>query len=354
MLKYLRRAYAAFKSWFNLKTDVTKTRKPRAKKKDEFFSHYYLSDLLNKMDRSFKDMHLLKKSDPESYVLFSRVGCSVTSSQVFTSTDKPSWVDFTHLPSFGAATLPIDHGKEGTLYPRFVYFRKIEKPINVQPSNNTVVQVGMIYACPKERFPIHVNYFIAVDQNGEGTLLKELRPETYRVGQEMFTRMVWKKPEMVTDIANEKGRDITEFVTEILYFLLNSAFATESGLTVRVTKQNKTMSFSIDMERTPYFFDKRDKVVNENGNTKRIFHIVRTHKRVAKDGKGKIINAHFRGLRKFTWHGYDVNIILGKKHVNQLSEFGATARQYMPNNVPTNTVDEAYVGTVVGKKLNEA
>lgn len=355
MFKYLKKAYTALKNWFNLNTKEPKARKLRAKKRDEVFSHYYLSDLLDKMDRSFDDMKLLKKSDPESYRLFSRVGCSVMSSRVFTTYDKPSWVDFKNLPAFGATSLPIEHDdKKDMIYPRFVYFRKIQKPINVQPSNNNIVQVGMIYTCSKNLRPVHVNYFLSVDQSGDCTLLKELRSVQRKVGQEIFRRMVWVKPEMVTDIANENNKDVTAFVTQILYFLLNSAFQTESGLTVRVTKQKHTLAFSIDMERTPYFFDKRDKVVNENGNTKRIFHIVRTHKRVGKNGTRKFIKTHFRGLRKFTWHGYDVNIILGNKHVAQLSDFNSSAQQYMQNDIPSDVVDEATMGNIIAKKLNEA
>lgn len=355
MFKYLQKAYTALKNWFYVNAKELKVRKPKAKKRNEVFSHYYLSDLLKKMDCSFNDMNLLKKTDPESYRLFSRVGCSVMSSRVFTTREKPKWVDFQNLPTFGAISLPAeDVDDKDILYPRFVYFRKIEKPINVQPSNNNVLQVGLIYTCSKNSRPVYINYFLSVDQNGDCTLLKQLRSVKERVGKATFRRMVWVKPEIVADIANEQNKDINVFVTEILYCLLNTAFATESGLTVRVTKQKKTMVFSIDMERTPYFFDKRDKVVNENGNTKRIFHIVRTHKRVGKNGTSKFIKTHFRGLRKFKWHGYDVNITLGNKHTVKLSDIQSTAREYMKNDIPSDVIHEAVVGDIIAKKFNEA
>ena len=77
------------------------------------------------------------------------------------------------------------------------------------------------------------------------------------------------------------------------------------------------MSFSIDMLRTPYFFADRKKVVNENGNTKKIFHIVRGHKRK----NGTFIKTHFRGLREFVWNDYQVKIGLAGLHRKSIFEF---------------------------------
>jgi hypothetical protein len=62
-------------------------------------------------------------------------------------------------------------------------------------------------------------------------------------------------------------------------------------------------------------------VVNENGRRKRIFHIVRTHKRTLSDGSERFVKSHFRGMRKFKWNGYDVVVSVPGKHHGELIDF---------------------------------
>ena len=61
-------------------------------------------------------------------------------------------------------------------------------------------------------------------------------------------------------------------------------------------------------------------MVNENGNTKKIFHIVAAHKRVI-NGVEQIVKSHTRGLRKFMWNGYKINILLMGKHIQSINKF---------------------------------
>lgn len=94
----------------------------------------------------------------------------------------------------------------------------------------------------------------------------------------------------------------------------------DSGVHVRVAKGSKRVTFAIDMLRTPYFFKDRDKTVNENGKTQKIFHIVAGHKRKLANGEETTVKSHFRGIRKFMWNGFKINILLNGKHIRSFNE----------------------------------
>lgn len=86
-----------------------------------------------------------------------------------------------------------------------------------------------------------------------------------------------------------------------------------SMIRVAVTKNRLTAAFGVEVKRTSYFFKDRDIVLNVNGRKKPIFHIVRPHVRA----NGKSVPMHFRGLRKFTWAGYEVSIsVPGRDHMH--------------------------------------
>lgn len=92
-----------------------------------------------------------------------------------------------------------------------------------------------------------------------------------------------------------------------------------SMVRIAVSKDNLTATFGVEIKRTPYFFKDRDVVLNDRGTKKRIFHIVRPHVRA----NGAPVLMHFRGLRDFTWAGYQVAIsVPGRDHF-ALPEFEA-------------------------------
>jgi hypothetical protein len=71
---------------------------------------------------------------------------------------------------------------------------------------------------------------------------------------------------------------------------------------------------NVDIVRTPYFFSDRDHVVVDSVK-KRIFHVVQTHERDIGDGRSTYVRTHFRGLRRFTWNGYEITITApGRDH----------------------------------------
>ena len=299
----------------------------KQKNKEHFGAHYYLSDLLDVMPRAFLGLNILQKTEPEIHKLFSKTGCAIVSKDMRLSTTKTGYIDFKNAPSFGCAHMvgrAHDDDYEGA-YPIICFFNKIKRPINVQPSNDMIYEFGVVYDTKHlARFPpaILEKVYMSVSEDGALKALKTCRPTFMRVGKSSFSRMAWKYPDLLEWYAKEWGDTDIEGVASWWFNIISHlAMSSESGLTVRVKKRKSVISFAIDMERTPYFFSDREKVVTSKGQTKKIFHIVRGHMRKMSDGAEKHIKSHFRGLRKFVWNEYDVSISLTGKHHSSIFSF---------------------------------
>jgi len=297
-------------------------RRPRVQR-EEVHSHYYLGDLLDSLDHVFSDFALLKKRAPDVYALNQRTGVSISSSLLFTSSQIEPWAKAkypafacTHIVASGDA----EKNEQGRVDCSFAYVQKIDRPINVQPSNHPVYLVGGLYKA--KGLPAHCSeIYVALQPDGTCRALKKLEGKYqsfggYRGGHGVV-RMQWGFPETFLLQAQRHNQTLDQYVTTLVAICLNRHFAAESGIKVRVTKGANSAVFAIDMERTPYFFADRDAVVNENGQKKRILHIVRTHRKA----NGKFVRTHFRGLREFSWNGYYVQIGLPGKHFAALSDF---------------------------------
>ena len=89
-----------------------------------------------------------------------------------------------------------------------------------------------------------------------------------------------------------------------------------SMIRVVASKGNLNATFGVEIKRTSYFFKDRDVTLTAKGRRARIFHIVRPHVRHTKRGE-EAVKLHFRGLRKFTWAGYRIDITVpGLDHFN--------------------------------------
>lgn len=308
------------------------------KSKDHFGAHYYLGDLLDTMDSAFKTFRALKKADPEAFRLYSKIGASIISKDGLFSSETHPMLKASEIPSFACLFLrgdDTDGSDDKRICPKFLYFIRENRPVNVQPTSNPVFRVGMIYS-EKGMPDVAATFYIAVNAATDTyNLLKVLQPKEYLIPNgkrcDKFTRMEWRTPEFLHSIATDTPERVAEgmtaesFAREIFIIVCNAALTDESGITVRVNKGGLVCKFAIDMLRAPYFFADRDKVVNHNGRTKKILHVVRAHERKS-NGGSKMIKMHFRGLREFIWDGYEVTIGMPGKHFRSLYE--ATMESY--------------------------
>jgi len=319
--------------WFRGKvphTPARAARKRRERPKEEFAA-YYLGDLLDSLSQVFADYPAFSKLDPDAFCLYQKLGATVLTNRQLIARDLEPYA-LAAMPGFGCFYLHTPHIDDDAdrVPARFMYFVKEKRPINVQPSNHTIYRCGLLHDFNGR--PVGSQFYISVSELGEVVPLKALlktkrgMPQKKRRAGERYlevVRMEWRHSDALQGMAADWGRSVETAASEMFAIMVNGSLTREAGITVRARSGRSSAAFSIDMLRTPYFFADREKTVNENGQTKRILHIVRGHQRQVAGGDSKFIKSHFRGLREFRWNGYDVSIGLAGWHGAGLSEFDA-------------------------------
>jgi hypothetical protein len=303
---------------------------------------YHIGDLLDGLDDYFKNIKEIKKIDPDAYHTYRNVGGQVVNGNTtydMSGDIEPYWAE--RMPAFGMAHFnggDVKVNSDNDIIPiRFGYYKKLERPYYVQNHSDTTYEVTHALTWENSRsrksrrskMVSGVTYHVSMSGGGKIRLLKEVVEKKVAIkhkngGSTSFMRTYYEYPELLKDSlmdlqsrGNFKDVDIHEFARISFCSVANIIVRANAGLQIFVTKGSLSCVFNIDMLRTPYFFKDREKTVNHNGKTKKIYHIVRTHKR--KTGNGDIfIKTHFRGLRRFDWNGYVVDIKDPKNRLDTL------------------------------------
>lgn len=328
-----------------------------------------LSDLLDRLDDAFADLRKLKNHDRETYDLYSKIGGTVLPNDIGFETSLSAAWRKGHRPAFALVHIPnVNKYDDSDLsFFRTMYFRKIKSRVGVQQPSGDMYEVGGFFhdddsyngkmSIKKGALAL---FYVSVDENCKITPLKQKIPKNIsssynnRHYRAHFTQWRWDYPWILYPSRNaspavyKTPQDRAQFLFSIV---ASASEAANTGFQVRVTKGEITAMFCIDMLRSPYFFKDRDKSVTVNGKTKKIFHIVRTHKRELANGEILNVRSHFRGERKFTWNGYKVSITMPGLHHAELSRFDASAIDFPEDKkLPTGMLDNAELGS----RLREA
>lgn len=295
--------------------------------------YYFKEAILDQLELYFNVMQKIKKHDKHSYKLLYKRGVSLIPSSKYKSRDwamiKPDeqlspWFRKT-LPTFGAIALdtPILReycDKENTLFPRFMYFKKIkyrEFGGVFEPFSGGSIYICSSYYDDDELshgapliYPIHIS------DNGVIKLLKTKNSKdiivTPRCGKKFtIPQTEIKHADFMFD--DEKGLSSDGIVEKHYiekFVLMANLFAESNSSMARIycMKNNMRATFAIDILRTPYFFQDRDITITANNHRRKIFHIVRGHTRNLSNGKTTNVRTHFRGENKFNWNGYQISI----------------------------------------------
>lgn len=304
---------------------------------------YFKDNVLDQLEYYIAAVKRLKKHDYDNYSMISRLGANLIPDRLSLAMRKvlagpareklsvdnklEPWF-LQALPAFGAVCYTTDKGaldeEKGTnrTSPRIFYFNKYAlkgRPTVLQPVSpdaKAIYIVGSVWdfvttdTGTQETGISEVALVIEAD--GSIRPLKTMTPRYIRFpaknkkrSHRGFERMEWDWPEGFVKFA--KFNKMTPEAA-VLNMFLGAAIQHEmfnaSMIRVAVEKDGVTAQMNVNVERTPYFFRDRDVVVNQNGVKKRIFHIVRPHTR----SNGATVKMHFRGLRKFDWNGYGIQI----------------------------------------------
>ena len=289
-------------------------------------------NVLDDLDMHFKVLHRIKQADRDAFDLYSRVGCYLVPAESLAEGRSVSpWFNRTR-PSFGAVSIinskeHANASKRDRILPRLCYFTKYNSakaPPNIERTNRGDVYVITLYYDDLKNGGIRLPAAFPIVLLPDGTVhpLRQLNHDKQTIRHKRNGRKQrrgeqfsiptskWSIPDFWKEQAIENGSS-NEIEHIIFLFIIAANFyeaAAMGGMTrVDVCKNNLHLVLNVDPKYSARFFDDRDKTRLPNGSTKRIFHIVRPHRRIV-NGKEKYIRFHFRGERSFDWNGYRVEI----------------------------------------------
>lgn len=311
---------------------IAKAKKTRAKA--DPLAIRFEKDVLDQLKHYMKYIKRMRSHDRDAYDLYKQVGAQIVPYEMRASASElDPWFRDT-LPAFGAVAHVGAYWDEfektdKSCMPRFVYFKKMARPPhNVQQINRgTLYMMTAFFTHPeRDTFALPVEFPILVD-GGEVRPLLLLTQQTQvirhrRAGADdarstTIARQRWGLSPHLVDWAAEHNKTPVEMAA-YLFKMLACQYTQTANQTIRVEARDRNIAavFVVDILRTPQFFADREKIKTTTGKTAPIFHIVRPHARVLKNGKRIGIKAHFSGLSQFKWNGYSISITVpGKDHV---------------------------------------
>ena len=133
-------------------------------------------------------------------------------------------------------------------------------------------------------------------------------------------RMQWMPPNFLSGLVN-KNIDQARRDHKLLFVtILDWWVKREEQWNVIVKHNGERLTFSVPNDQTKFYFKDRERVVNENGNSKKIVHYVKEHGRLYGE-KVTVIKEHIKGLRQFNWKGYNIQVVSPKLQANTSAAF---------------------------------
>lgn len=342
---------------------VAKTFMPKAVRSEDTMEgagqFYFKGNILDRLDMYHALVRRIRRADPEGYDLYRRRGGALIPHGIAVNREGDRWTaeHGRTRPTFGAVAWAME-GETGSkvVPPQFVYFLKLAvAPPGVEQCSGDVYQVSIYWDDTTDKKLPHgmsLTYHMEVAADGAVRLLREavvirnvVRSIAKRGGKFTVPSLRVGYPTALTGWVRDDHPDRTVEQQAAMIFL-NAARMSASvgaGLRVRAERDGVVTLFSVDTERTPYFFKDRELTVNENGRRKRIFHIVRTFQRA----DGRFVKTHFRGERKFSWNGYAISITMPGLHHKDEAEMNFSGHSSDEEGLPIR--DTMTIGDFMGR-----
>jgi hypothetical protein len=329
----------------------------------------FRAHILDRLDEYFACARRLRKHDPDSYALYSRIGLSIPKDLLMEGSNFAAYPKVTFGGVlFGTAGSEIEVSVKGTVNPSFLYFQKMTAPSGVEWTKGDVYSVTAIYddrhrsQAWRSRLSAPLTFHVAVTPDGEARLLKELicfssaiipmrtkRGRKHKAQAIAFSSRRWDYPKHLKQIAADHDEDVSAWALRLFKFAFFTSAECQSSIIVRAKKDGVTAAFGIDAPRAKVFFKDRDSTaLAADGKRKRIFHSVRAHHRVTLVHKNEV-KAHYRGLRHFGWNGYGIAIVFPDN--NRLLRFTGAARYLQDTDDTRPTLSMKEAGKIIDRAL---
>jgi hypothetical protein len=301
-----------------------KTRHRNQKTNHEKTSFYYLDNLLSEIPTARRIMRKFRQLDDDAYRYHAKVGVRLVANGI--APDDDAYRRFVRLlPSAAMVYFPPVEGEKVSMCVYFCRVTRASPHIAVPMGSRAVYRVTLVYTPTSKGRAVGYSYLVAVKDSSIQAIPERSVSHCILPRGGSFSRVTWgmshgleihwrfMTSEKEKDSEKEKeakktwGSTPAEFGA-FLFYITTGYVETDKEFHVRAERDNISVSFGVALKRTPYFFKNRDKVVNERGKTRPIFHAVEGHTRVLPSGKESSVKPHYRGLRRFTWAGESVTI----------------------------------------------
>lgn len=308
-----------------------KKRAARAPKPEKTGTYYYFDNLLDQLPKCRQLMRRLRAVDRDAYDYNARMGARIMPDYTSHEFDLPQAFIET-LPGAGMVFIPpstegAPPKKKERYDGVFTYFQKLTKrPWNMVVPSGAVAAVYRcvcVYVSHNKKAATGATFAVAL-VDGIPRLISERIVEQSKAG---FYSQRWGYPPnlewwhthgraaLMKEPHGKERADLVfgDTVQDFAAILFTGAarqytMSAGDNFQVRAERDNISVGFSVAVGRTPYFFKDRDRAVNVNGATRRIFHQVDAHERTLANGKTTTVKTHYRGMRRFSWKGENVVI----------------------------------------------
>lgn len=206
---------------------------------------------------------------------------------------------------------------------QFMYATKLQKlPWYVEQRKGIIYEFGEGFAFSKDITWIR-SYLVVNPTTGATTFCRMRRGKSVAQHPNNKTRIEYSKSVFDNPLVDETNREKrggpqkinNDAIMRFDFWALTHFWKLRDyEWTVAVKQGNRRVQFSVPHTMAKYFFKDRGKTVTINGNTQPIIHSVVEHKRTLKSGKTMMVKEHIRGVRLFTWKGFNCSVSAPKFH----------------------------------------
>lgn len=243
--------------------------------------------------------------------------------------------------------------KDEFMEPVFCYAVLLKKaPWYVAKSNGrSIFECGAAWRDNETNKLFWGNWYVAVDKKtGIVDVCSCLNYTPKQVKGMAYTHKHWGLPPMA-HAGFEVDEDKKGNVLKLIFVeCFESWQIADSHWKISVSKGSQRVTWTVPQDETKHFFaDRNTTVTDAGGRKKKIVHHVVQHSRELANGKTSMVREHIRGLSRFEWRGYSVNVVSPKFHLT-IHEFDIAGRD--EDDIPEGSKDMIYLSKA-GKMLSD-
>lgn len=328
---------AFFLAFFRTKQPVEAAPEPEKKPKRKYNKQRSkdFGELLDGLEATFNSLRLpnLKESwlDKDSILGLKKLGVHVPNpwEAKFSKKTSDITIDTTkQMPAIMCVAIPAENEEE-KFYPKIMFAIKQKKlPWYVGFKPGIAYIYGAAYEFRGELFWVHMHLTVS-KKTGNIYPCEELRQIDNVIKANgkttYYTTKRWSPPNFLQD-DTKNIKDLENAHLNLFRAMHEWWSGRDQRWNVVVKKNGERVTFGINDKDTPYYFKNREKVVSEDGVTKRIVHYVKEHNRV-RNGKETTIKEHIRGLREFNWSGYQCSVISPRLEIKTSASFSTPGEE---------------------------